>query len=58
MIHSKLEHGFVILNELFTTATSYDAEIMGKANVVHKKQNVLLKILLNFERHLYVLSAA
>ncbi len=30
MIHSNLKHGFVILNELFTTATSYDAEIMGK----------------------------
>lgn len=30
MIHSEIEYGFVILNELFTTATSYDAEIMGK----------------------------
>ena len=30
MTHSNLKHGFVILNELFTTATSYDAEIMGK----------------------------
>lgn len=30
MIHSEIKNGFVILNELFTTATSYDAEIMGK----------------------------
>jgi len=30
MLHSPVQNGFVILNELFTTATTYDAEIMGK----------------------------
>jgi len=35
MLKSSVQNGFVILNELFTTATTYDAEIMGK-DVLHQ----------------------
>ena len=35
MVKSEKKHMFVILNELFTTATTYDATIMGKRIVEH-----------------------
>lgn len=35
MVKSEKKHTFVILNELFTTATTYDATIMGKRIVEH-----------------------
>ena len=35
MMHQDKKHQFVILNELFTTATTYDALIMGKKVMEH-----------------------
>ena len=44
MMHLYAQNSFVILNELFTTATTYDAQIMAHKVMSHFMQNQCLGI--------------
>ncbi len=52
MMHMSSQNSFVILNELFTTATTYDAQIMAKKVMRHFIQNGCLGIYVTHIREL------